>query len=252
MKKNNILGFGLIFVASSCVLAMAQVPGTTNSSAEAAPEVSASDESGSTVIRWRMPPRDSALLLDAAQTCGDDKFRRDLLLSFQRQGARSGSSQLPGGPKASGSSSVDRAKADFVIDRSFSDKQGTHALYLKMPAYEALGILKSTFLVGDARLKYQVMHFGFRKYEQQDVRTDILSFLSGVFDQQDVMTKGEVLFAMFAMDPHSPQTLAVIEKAKSISGDGKAESFVRQAALDMQEYLKTGDRSLLDKYNVTL
>jgi len=248
MNKNKILIFGVLIAASFLVQIMAQEPDSLNQSTQTLVEISASNESGSMTIHWRMPPRDSAFLYHIARKCGDPSFKQELSLSFRQKefGQQSCRSNVLGAIM------VDRSKADFVIDRSFTDKQGTHSISINLPAHQALGILKASFLVGDSRLKYQVMRFGFCKYQHQDVREDILTFLSEAFDQQDVMTRGEILFSMFAMDPHSPQTLIIIEKAKSLGGAGRVESFIRQAALDMKEYLDSGDRSLIEKYNVTL
>lgn len=252
MKTRKLFFLGVAGVSLICSLVVAQNSNRVSSTGGAVMEFSASDVSSNILIRWRMPEGGSLLLLDVLQTCGDDKFKREVALSVQKERLQKNMA-LPSQRRViAGLKSVDQAKANFSIERTFSGKIGAQEIFIKMPAHQAIGVLKAAFLVGDARLKYQIMHFGFRKYADQDVKEDILAFLSGTFDEQDVMTKGEIMFSMFAMDPQSPDLCAVIEKAKMISGDGKAESFIRQAAHDLDEYRKTGNSSLIEKYNVTL
>jgi hypothetical protein len=252
MKTRNLWVFIALVAVGPILAAVAQHSALTIEGVASAPEVSASDEAGTVSVRWRMPPSDSAFVFETVRSIGDAKFQDDLSRSFQHQAPMDSATKPADRRQVLGMKSVEKAKADFTIDRNFADQMGTHALSVKMPASQAIGVLKAAFLVGDSRFKYQVMQFGFQKYEDKEVRADLLAFLVDAFDGLDPMSKGEIMFSMFAMDAHSHHTRVALEKAGALTGEGKVEAHVRQAARDLLEYLKTGDATLLAKYNVAL
>lgn len=249
--KTDIRCVAVIMICmSSAILAVGQQMMSTNGAAVLPGEVSASNQTGTISVRWRMPLRDSAFVFDAVQGVDDTRFRDTLAKSFHERWRRDGEVAPAHKRGILGLKSVERAKADFVIDRDFTDQQGTHGLYLKMPGNQAIGVLKAAFFVGDSRFKYQVMRFGFQRYENEGVRADLLVFLASGFDEVDALSKGEVMFFMFAMDPRSPHTRVVLEKAETMRGDGRVEDLIRGAGRDLLEYLRTGDSLLLSKYHM--
>jgi hypothetical protein len=252
MKEHNLLAFVAMVAVGATIAAVAQQGASTSTATVSTPEVSASNEAGTVSVRWRMPPPDSAFVFETVRSLGDATFQDGLTRSFQRQAPADSAAMPTERRQIPGMKSVEKAKADFMIERNFADQMGTHALSVKMPANQAIGVLKAAFLVGDSRFKYQVIHFGFQKYQDKEVRADLLAFLAETFDGLDTMSKGEVMFSMFAMDARSPHTRVALDKAGALTGDGKVETHIRQAARDLLEYLKTGDAALLAKYNVAL
>lgn len=250
--KMHIAGifYGMVIVLSSTII-MAKEGIPANGISLPAVEVVATDETGSFSLRWRMPIRDSAFIFAIAQECGGSKFRQTLLQSLKQNKTNFDINSSVNYHHILGAKSVEKEKANFVINHSFADRNGNHFLQLNMPASQALGILKAVFIVGDARLKYQIMRYGFKKYENKDVKIDILAFLADAYNEMDAMSKGEMMISMFSMDAYSPHTRTVIEKNEKIVGTGEFETHIRQIAHDMLECIKTGDMTRLTKYKTS-
>jgi len=250
IMKINVIFYSIVIVCHS-VIVMAKEENPANKASLLPMEIVASDETGTFNLRWRMPARDSAFVIGIARGCGDSKFRNDLLQSLKQNKDSIDIDSTVNDHHISGEKNVDKKKANFTINQIFSDRNGIRVIQLNMPASQAIGVLKALFVIGDSHLKYQVMRFGFKKYENKDVKTDILAFLTDAYNDMDIISKGEIMIFMFSMDANSPYTRSVLEKNEKLVGTGELETNIRQIAHDMLECLNTGDMTRLKKYKVT-
>lgn len=136
-----------------------------------------------------------------------------------------------------------------TIKVTAKDKEGKREININMPLKDALPVLKAAYLVGDARFKYQVMANGFMKYRGTLLEEDVTSFLSDQFSREISPIKFNLVFCLFIINPYSPKTAEVLQRATKIVGESKEEILIRELASDFLKYLETDDASILAKYN---
>ncbi len=212
--------------------------------------LSVTNDLGTEVATIRMPNADALHVLQKLYWVKDRSLGEQLLTNGILK--LTGQSRAEAVAALKGNEPKRNEEIQGTIDRKFADHYGKerHFLYIRLPKADAFEILKAAMDVGDTQFRYQVMEFGLTQFKGTPAQEDVLSYLDKIFDTQEAMVQGNMLYVIRNIDLSSKYSIEILQKAMSVKGDGRIPEFVRKFAKDLDGYRRTGDPKLMEPYDV--